>query len=161
MSKTEVGHVLERIGKQSPSGFAIALHVKFTSPKYLFQSYSPEWMDTYSRKGFVLCDPTVGWGFENTGTIRWSSLSDQDTEGVLSLAAEHGLNYGFTTSLLIDDSRSISSFARPDQEFSDEEIDQITQDVELLHKETLGVESLSPEDHAALKRMSVMLVNGG
>jgi LuxR family transcriptional regulator len=154
-----VGRSLEAISAQSPAGFAIGLHVKFSTPKYLFQSYDREWIEIYSRMGLVLRDPTVRWGFTNSGTIRWSSLAAEDLDGVLMLAAEHGLKYGFTSGIHADDSLTIASFARPDREFTDAEMEDIAGHVLDLHRETLGTEALSPEDHEALKHMSVMLTH--
>ena len=160
MSKTAVAHTLEAIGETSPAGFAIALHVKFTAPRYLFQSYEKEWMETYSREGLVLRDPTVRWGFENTGSVKWSDLKPLDEGGVLDLAAEHGLKFGVTVALVKENSRSIASFSRPDREYTDQEIEQLSAALEKLHDETIATESLTPADHEAFKRMSVMLTHG-
>ncbi len=159
-AKSTVGQILERITKRSPSGFAIGLHITFSTPKYLFQSYDRKWIEIYSKRGLILRDPTVRWGFGNTGTIRWSTLAEQDEEGVLKLAAEHGLKYGVTVGLDCDNSRTIASFARPDREFTDAEIDDSFNDLIELHKATQGTESLSPEVHEVLKRMSVILTHG-
>jgi len=155
-----VGPLLEQIAARCPAGFAIALHIHFTSPKYLFQSYDHDWIEVYSREGLVMRDPTVRWGFEHTGTIRWSVLARDDDAGVLALAAGHGLKFGFTAALLRDGTRSIASFARADREFTDAEIKAIAERFETLHAATQTAEALSPAEHAALKRMSVLLTHG-
>ena len=84
--KHGVGKVLERLDSACPSGFAIALHIKFSSPRYLFQAYPAEWIAYYTANGLVMRDPTVHWGFENTGHIRWSALEVADRSVMLKAA---------------------------------------------------------------------------
>ena len=157
---TRISEILGRLHEAYPAGFAIALHVKFTSPKYLFQSYDTEWIDMYSRLGLVIHDPTVRWGFENTGTERWSALADNDPHNVLQRAAEHGLRYGITVSQLTGNSRSVASFARGDREATDAELSAAAADVAELHDLTRTLETLTPADHALLKQMSIYLTRG-
>jgi LuxR family transcriptional regulator, quorum-sensing system regulator SdiA len=151
-----IGQVLEQLSFACPSGFAIALHIKFTSPRYLFQAYSKDWIDYYSAHGLVMRDPTVQWGFENTGHMRWSALAGP-ADPVMQKAAEYGLDFGFTTALVQSDSRSVASFARADREFTDIEISEIEEMVTQMHHDTLTAEVLSPDDHLALKRLSILL----
>lgn len=151
-----VGQALEQLNTMCPAGFAIALHIKFTSSRYLFQAYSPAWIDYYSAHGLVMRDPTVLWGFENTGHVRWSTL-DAAGNDVMSMAAKFGLNFGFTAALVEHDSRSVASFARSDREFTDEEMATVSELLGQLHEDTLEAETLSPEDHASLKRLSILL----
>lgn len=151
---------LAKLHKASPAGFAIALHVKFTAPRYLFQSYSKEWLDTYSRLGLVLHDPVVRWGFTHTGAVRWSDLAGEDTAGVLLKAADHGMRYGVIIALVRDGSRSMAGFARNDRESTDEEIAALTDELIALHDITLTAERLSPAVHETLKQMSIYLTHG-
>lgn len=155
-----ISAALGRLHAASPAGFAIALHVRFTAPRYLLQSYAKDWLDTYTRLGLVLHDPVVRWGFENTGSIRWSALAGSDEQGVLARAADHGLAYGVVMAHLRDGSRSMAGFARPDRELSDAEIAVITADFIELHDSTHGAEALSPRVHETLRRMSVFLTHG-
>ena len=75
----ETPHVLlKRLRSRSPAGFAIALHIEFTTPRYLLQSYAKDWLDLYSSRSMVMQDPTVHWAFANTGSIRWSALNSLD-----------------------------------------------------------------------------------
>lgn len=155
-----IGNLLESIGEASPAGFAIALHIQFTSPRYLFQGYRREWIEHYSRNGLVLSDPTVRWGFENLGMIRWSDLAKDDAAGVLESAAAYGLSHGFTAAIERSGSRSVASFARGDREFDDAEMAGIEGLLAQLHDSTLGAKTLSPGDHAVLRRISVFLTHG-
>ena len=158
--EASIAVLLEQVSESCPAGFAAALHIKFTSPRYLFQSYRRDWIDYYSKHALVLRDPTVHWGFENEGAIRWSALTGRDTAGVMEKAAEYGLTYGFTAALEEGGSRSVASFARADREFTDTEISKITGLLRRLHDETRAAETLSPEDDAALKRLSIFLTRG-
>lgn len=151
---------LRDLGAESPAGFAIALHISYVSPKYLFQAYPGEWIERYSAEGLVLKDPTVRWGFENTGSVRWSALEGDDPAGVIAMAREHGLGFGVTLALDEGGSRSVASFARNDREFLDPEVARISALLDRLHRDTALVEGLSPSVHEALRRMSIILTHG-
>jgi LuxR family transcriptional regulator len=137
------------------AGYAIALHVHFTTPKFLFQAYPADWTTYYTTNGLVMQDPTVRWGFENTGRIHWSELVPLDHAGVLARAAAHGMAYGFTIAADIAGSRSIASFARSDREFKGAEMDAIEAVLADLHRDTSQIERLAPETCEALRKMSV------
>lgn len=159
-SQKKISTLLERLHHASPAGFAIALHVKFTAPRYLFQSYAKDWLDMYSRNGLVLHDPVVRWGFSNTGTIRWSELDRETGGAVLDQAAEHGLRFGAVVAMVRNGTRSMGGFARSDREPTDAEIVDLSADLTELHDLTLTVERLSPSVHETLKQMSIYLTHG-
>ncbi len=153
-----ISALLSKLHAASPAGFAIALHVRYTAPRYLFQSYAKDWLDTYSREGLVLHDPVVRWGFGNDGTIRWSGLDDPG--GMLKRAAAFGLRYGAVIAFVRNGSRSMAGFARPDREMTDDEIAGMKDALETLHDLTGQVETLSPAVHMTLKQMSIYLTHG-
>lgn len=157
-SQERIGALLARMRETSPAGFAIALHVRFTAPRYLFQSYEKTWLDTYSREGLVLHDPVVRWGFTNEGTVRWSDLDDP--AGVMTRARAFGMTYGAVIALIHDGSRSMGGFARSDREMTDAEVASLRSDLGELHDITAGVEAFSPAVHTTLKQMSVYLTHG-
>jgi LuxR family transcriptional regulator, quorum-sensing system regulator SdiA len=152
---SRIASILGELQALSASGYAMALHVQFTTPTYLFQTYPLEWSDHYSKAGLVMQDPTVAWAFENTGTIRWNELVGADTAGVLATAAEHGLAYGFTLSQDREGSRSLSSFSRGDRDFTDDEIAAIVSLADELHDLTTSGHSLPPATRDNLRAMSV------
>ncbi len=152
--------LLRRLRAQSPAGFAIALHVQFTTPRYLFQSYDKDWQDYYSANSLVMQDPTVRWGFANVGWVRWRDLAADDSAGVLTRAADYGARHGATFALTDGGSRSMASFARPDREISDIEIARIGADFRALHMATMGAEIMTPELHEMLRQMSIFLTHG-
>lgn len=153
-----ISALLARLHQASPAGFAIALHVRYTAPKYLFQSYAKDWLDVYSREGLVLHDPVVRWGFENEGTIRWSEL--EDPAGIMTRAAEYGLKYGAVIALVRNGGRSMAGFARSDRELTDAEVAAMKADLSELHDVTERAEALSPSVHTTLKQMSIFLTHG-
>ncbi|MBI1492067.1 autoinducer binding domain-containing protein [Halocynthiibacter styelae] len=156
-----ISPLLRTLDDLCPAGYAIALHIRFTTPMFLFQTYSREWIDIYTRKGLVMQDPTVRWGFENNGTETWANLAGSDEAGVLTEAAEHGLKFGFVHALELQDSRSVASFARGDRDFTAEEVAAITGILVQLHELTRDTDALSDAEIAALKTLSITLTHAG
>lgn len=141
------------------SGYAMGLHINFTTPTYFFQSYPRAWLDYYSKSGFLVNDPTVSWCFENTGVCRWSDMDDP--AGVLTHAAEYGMKYGIVYATTTGGSHSMSGFARPDREYTDEEIAELVDRFEDLHMATRDQKALAPETIAQLKKMSILVTHPG
>lgn len=151
----EIIRSVEQLSELAPTGYAIALHVRFTTPTFLFQTYPKDWIDTYSQRGYLMADPTVLWGFSNTGRIRWADLAPTDSAGMLAESAAHGMRYGFTLATDKGASQSLGSFTRGDRDFTDAEIDDIERIFLNLHDITVDLREFAPETHAGLKRMSV------
>ena len=151
---------ISRLDLLCPAGFAMAFHIRYTTPKFLFQTYSAQWREEYSKQGLVLKDPTVRWGFENTGRIDWRDLTECDEAGVLEQAKAHGLEHGFTFSLDPNNSKTIASFARGDREFTAAEIAEISEIVTELHNYTADIDEFSSTELAQLKQMSVDFTHG-
>lgn len=152
--------LLRALRMRSPAGFAAALHIQFTTPRYLFQAYNKDWLDHYSAQGLVMQDPTVQWAFANTGAVRWSALAAEDTAGVLAEAAKYGLRYGVTIAVSQGGTRSMASFARSDREMSDLDMRALSRDFSALHTETAGTMIFDPEIHTTLKQLSIFLTRG-
>ena len=155
----DLGQVLGEFKDRSESGYAMGLHVKFTTPSYFFQSYPKPWLEHYSNAGLLINDPTVSWCFENTGVCRWSDMDDP--AGVLDQAAEYGMRYGIVYATRSNDSHSMSGFARPDREFTDEEIAELVERFEALHVATKDQRALSSATVNQLKKMSIMVTHPG
>lgn len=153
--QTEIVTSVELLKSLAPTGFAMALHVRFTTPTFLFQTYPKSWIDIYSQRGYLMSDPTVLWAFSNTGRIRWSELSANDASGMLAEAAAQGMRFGFTLATDAEGSQSLGSFTRGDREFSDDEIAEIEVIFLGLHAATRDLREFAPQTHAALKQMSV------
>ncbi len=151
----EIEGILSKLKDQSPAGLAIALHIRFTAPAYLFQTYPKEWINLYSEQGLVMHDPIVGWGFTNTGSIRWSELGLSDPQGVLLKAREFKMNFGIALATEVEKSRSVSGFSRSDREFTDTEITALSNLTTRLHNLTAAARPLSAETRAELRKMSI------
>ncbi len=157
--RASIAALLHDLDEKSPAGFAIALHLKFTTPTYLFQTYPKRWMDYYSSAGLVMHDPTVHWGLGNLGHIRWVDLEAIDPKGVLERAKDFGIMSGVAIAVLISGSRSIASFARADREYEDPEMSELEFHLSHLHRATMGLTQLSAEDRRALTDLSIRLTH--
>lgn len=143
--------LFDGLSARSPSGFAIGLHLDYTSSRYIFQSYARDWMEEYSRQGFLLLDPTVRWGLENAGWIRWSDLEAADPGGVIATAKTYGLDYGVTVSVVDQTSRSLGSFASSEGEFSDGAIADFGRRLLAMHEMAAQISPESLEDKRVKK----------
>lgn len=155
-SRLSLTDVLDRIGALCPAGHAIALHVQFTTARYLFQTYDRAWVEYYSQNGLVLHDPVVRWGLSHDGVRRWSDMEDEDSMGVLEAARRHGLVHGVSIVQMLDGSRSLAGFARPDRPHSDAEIAELERLLDRLVRMTADPDALPEEERAALHALSVV-----
>lgn len=156
-AKFDLSSALSELSERSASGYAMGLHIKFTTPAYFFQSYPRTWLEHYSANGLLMQDPTVSWCFENTGVCRWSDM--EDPAGVLSQAAEYGMRYGIVYATTTGGSHSMSGFARPDREFNDAEIAELVTRFEAMHVSTADQAALDPKVVDQLKKMSIIVTH--
>ena len=156
-----IGESLADLKALAPTGFALGFHIVYTTPTFMFQTYAPDWLEHYAQKGFLILDPVVHWGFENTGIVRWSALKHLDSSGVLDAAAKFGINYGVTVAVDSQGSRSFGGFSRGDREFTDEESALLLAQFNEIHTTTAQSKALSSSSIAALKKMSVTYTHTG
>ena len=123
--------LLKELKQICDTGYALALHIRFTRPNILFQTYNQDWIDLYSANGMMLQDPVVQWGFANTGFVYWNDLDDPD--GILLRASQYGITNGLTCAVDIDNSRSISGFSRSSGPFTAEEADYLFELTKKIH----------------------------
>lgn len=142
---------LAKLTELAPAGYALGLHIRFASAQIMVNTYDPRWIEIYTNRGYMLCDPLVSWGFGTEGTVRWSELNHPDPHGVMEQAKSFGLNYGVAVSHGPTSSRTIGGFGRSDREFTDAEIAAIAEMVHLLHRETEPPEHLSAAQVEALR----------
>src|SRR6188508_2748431 len=143
--RASVAALLHDLDQRSPAGCAIGLHIRFTTPRYMFQSYPKRWMDEYSGSGLLVQDPTVHWGMSNVGWVRWGDLEAIDSHGVLKRARDYGIMNGVTIALFIDGSPSIASFARSDRDYETLEIANLELVFSGLHRATASLEALTDD----------------
>lgn len=149
--KLALDRELHQLTLLAPGGYSIGLHIRFTSPLFMFQTYDQSWQDHYTENGYVLRDPMVAWGFSQTGHIRWSDRSLPDPFSLFKEAAKYGLLYGATVACGPIKSRTIASFSRADREFLDEEISAIEAIVLRMHDMTEPPEELTKAQIDALR----------
>ncbi len=159
VTQDKIKSILGDLQTTANAGYALAFHLQYTTPTYLFQTYASEWLDYYGQNSLLMRDPTILWGFENNGHIRWSELKAADSAGVLDKAAEFGMNYGASTAVEVEGKRSLGGFSRSDREFTDAELTDLVAAVEQLHNLLDEVENLSPETAAELRKMSVLVTH--
>jgi len=151
MTKADsVSERLARLRALCDSGFALAVHIRYTRPTILYRTYDQAWIDHYSERGFMLSDPVVHWGLTHTGAVNWADLADQDPQGVISDALAHGLHNGWTYAVGPQTSRTIAGITKTGPDFTVAERAEISQIVNEVHDLTEGFESVSPETQAAL-----------
>jgi LuxR family transcriptional regulator len=149
-----VRDVLLHLNTLCDTGFAVAVHIRYTRPSLLYQTYSQKWSDHYSEMGFMMVDPVVHWGLAHDGLIRWDDLKDQDTSGVLVSALEHGLENGWTYSVGVPESRTIVGLTKSGVPFTPEQISHVIELIDSLHEATVGIDSFSPESMQQLREIS-------
>ena len=151
----KITNLLQRIVVEHDWKFAIGVRIRFNNPSLLYQTYPQEWQDYYTKNALVMVDPTVRWGLQNTGYCTWSSLAEEDSEGVFAAAAKFGLNYGFAVSEGSPMDRSMGFFARSSGEFSESEMQEGDSLVKELHNLTDGFENWDPDDVAAARAIKL------
>jgi LuxR family transcriptional regulator, quorum-sensing system regulator SdiA len=134
-------------------GFALAVHIRYTRPTLLYQTYDRAWSETYSLKGYMLADPVVHWGLMNNGWVEWASLVGQDPEGVIADAVAHGLANGWTYSVGPASSRTIAGLPRSGPPFTAAERAEMATLVDVIHAETEGFDSFSAPLQDKLRKL--------
>jgi LuxR family transcriptional regulator len=117
----------------------------------LYQTYGRDWVEHYSMKGYMLTDPTVLWGLEHTGSVRWSDLAAQDPAGVIRDAMAFGLTNGITFATGPASSRTIASAAKSGADFTEDERIKIMALVEAIHAATEGFDGFPGGVQQALR----------
>lgn len=134
----EIETELEELRGFAPSGFVLAINVRWIGPEFVHSEYPAKWRAIYEESGYFMLDPVYYWTVMNTGTTRWSEITYPDPKIVGKRAAEHGLVYGATVCMKTDDGKSFLSASRADRELSDAELlrmnELTTRWVDLLHE---------------------------
>lgn len=150
-ASTNTEEDLEELGLLAPAGYFIGLHIRFTSPLMIYQTYDRRWVEHYTANAYVLRDPATIWGMANSGAIRWSDLAFADPHRILPEAAAYGMRFGLTIACGPASSRSIAGFARADREFHDHEIRVAHACVERMHDRFTLPASLTEAQLEALR----------
>ena len=148
------GATPETLRQLAPSGYYIALRVGFAFPLEERNALPPDWVEFYTHQRFMMHDPIVRWVYANTGAIRWSEIDLEDPRNVISLGREYGLKYGVAVSCFDDNpegQRSWGTFARPDREFAEAEIEELANFLAGLHDDRAPPTNLTEAELEALR----------
>lgn len=112
-------------GSLAPAGFYVAIRVGFAFPMVELNHLPESWVREYTVSGLIVYDPAMAWAYKNSGAISWGALQDDDPQGVLELAKNHGLHFGAVASCLDESStaeRSFGFFCRSDRDYTTAEL---------------------------------------
>lgn len=149
----QVATLLDRLAQLCDTGFALAIHIRLMAPSLMYQTYSQDWAEHYSTKGYMLSDPVVHWGLTNTGRAEWHSLTGADPDGVIAAAESFGLTHGWTYAVGPANSRTIAGLTRSGRAHSAAEMAEIEGIVNDLHAVTEGFEDLPKDVQDKLRRL--------
>ncbi|MGB8811777.1 MAG: autoinducer binding domain-containing protein [Paracoccaceae bacterium] len=149
----QVAAKLTRVGAICDTGYAFAIHIRYTRPSLLYRTYSKDWIDYYSEHGLMLTDPVVRWGLGNTGLMSWAALKSDDPAGVIASAQRFGLENGVSYSVGPVESRTLAGFTKSGAAFTDEELAELTMISNSLHDLTEGLDQFDPAVLDALRAL--------
>lgn len=150
-----VSRLLNRLSEICDTGFALAVHIRYTRPSLLYRTYSQAWIDEYTEKGFMLSDPVVIWGLGHDEWVRWDDLAASDPVGVLTAARANGLHNGWTNAVGAASSRTISGFTKSGADFTPGQRAEMIDIVYQVHQLTNGIEAFSVEIMDTLRTINL------
>jgi LuxR family transcriptional regulator, quorum-sensing system regulator SdiA len=149
----QVQEHLGGLGRLCDTGYLLAVHIRYTRPTLMFNTYPQDWLDAYSESGFMMLDPVVGWAMNEAtaeGQMAWSDLRANDPAGVIAASAAHGLHNGVSCAIGPITSRTIGSITRTTA-FSPADRDTAFAHVQAIHDLTQGLESMPGDVQAQLR----------
>lgn len=144
---------LQDLATVAPAGHYIALRIGFAFPMEEINALPAEWIEHYTRNRLMLFDPVMRWAYASTGAVTWQTLREDDSRGVLNMAAAFGLRFGVAIAVFDDNEegqRSFGSFARGDREFDALEIRLLQAYLTRRHREMAPPTNLTRAELEAL-----------
>ena len=154
MTKSHLDRLLNNLGAIAPAGYSVGLVIRFASPAVFRMTYDPAWTEYYTSNQLGFKDPSIAWGFSNTGSVRWSEIDMPDTAGIFEKARGFGLRYGVTVSVGAIQDRSILGAAHSEREFRDDEIAQISENLAELHELIMHQNNLTKAQTDAISKIA-------
>lgn len=149
----QVARPLSQLSALCDTGFALAVHIRFTRPSLLYRTYAADWIAHYSEKGYMLSDPVVRHGLANTGTVIWADLMADDPAGVIADAVAHGLNNGWNYATGPANSRTLCGLTKSGAAFTVDQMDLARVLVDQIHTLTDGIEHFAAAELDALRAL--------
>ncbi len=107
------------------------------------------WVREYTISGLIVHDPLMAWAYQNCGVARWTEIGGEDSQGVLELAKNHGLEFGAVSSCFDDgesSQRSFGFFCRSDRDYSGGELDRLNALLNEAHHAHARPKRLTPAE---------------
>lgn len=145
MQGKRLSEMYKELEQLAPHGYAVGLHIRFATPLVYYTRYPPKWVEYYNANSYYLRDPLVFWGIGTTGTRRWSEIPLPDPFGLLKKAAGYGMKFGAVSSYGPITSRSMAGICHSEREFTDEEMDVLSDITARLH-----IAAKPPSEHPLL-----------
>lgn len=136
MSISTIINLENHLGEIAPAGYYIGLRVGFYAPEAEINTFCSEWVERYTIEALALFDPLRHWALTNVGAARWSEISNEKPNQVLTLYDSYGCSYGAVIAIHKKNDgakRSIAYFSRPDRELRDAEIKKLFQILSRAH----------------------------
>ena len=121
-SKPPLGEQKAILDALSPSGYVIAFNYSWAGPELFDCTYPEDWQQHYHSRSMWKADPITLWIMANDGQKRWSEIKLTKMNSLMSEAADYGLTYGVVLARSKRMRKSVLSVARPDREYTDNEI---------------------------------------
>ncbi len=150
---------LNEFNSLAPAGFYIAIRVGFAFPMVEHNHLPESWVREYTVSGLIVHDPAMTWAYRNCGVARWAELGDQDSQGVLQIARNHGLNFGAVASCVDTGDagqRSFGFFCRSDRDY-------LANELQLIHESLIQAHSAHarPKNLTSAELETLGLVKNG
>lgn len=126
-SKPQLGEQQATLNALAPSGYILAFNYSWAGPELFDCTYPDAWQQRYHSRAMWKLDPITLWIMANDGQKRWSEIKLTKMNSLLTEAADFGLAYGAVFSRSKRLRKSVLSVARPDREYSDQELQTLSQ----------------------------------
>lgn len=139
----------------STGGFTLAVNKTPFGVEYFDSTFPDEWQMLYKQKHFVWVDPIVLNAMWNGNSDkRWSEIKAPDVRGVWKTASVYGLVYGATFARTRAINKSLLSLSRSDREFSDDEMDRLSNWFDKFLNEVDGGLNLTDKEVEVIKLLA-------
>lgn len=143
---------IEQFSDIAQAGFTLVLNCDFGGPEHFMSTFSPEWQQLYSNKGYSRLDPVTIWAITHSGQRRWSEINIPDVSQLFKKARAFGLNYGAVFSRRVGGFLHALSVSRSDRELTDEEITTLSAQMDRI-TQNLSIKPNLKEDEVAVLRL--------
>ena len=91
-------------------GFTVGFDFVQGVPCDIVSTFTPSWLAEYQENSYVLSDPVVIWGTENTGVRSWNALKKLYPNlmpDIIGIARSRGMKHGTVISITVNRKKTI------------------------------------------------------